>query len=110
MEPLHPIFDGIISIHACALFAIAIGCDILPEGILRFASAATADIKSVITWMGDPSNEEQQLLGELVIASVALSKGTKKFRPKNMHNHTIAEKTLPTVIKRRISLQIKTCK
>ena len=48
-EPLHPIFDGITSIRARALFAIAIGCDVLPGGISGFASAATVDIKLKIT-------------------------------------------------------------
>lgn len=65
-DPKHPVFDGMSSLRARALFALALGCDALPGGIVGCGPQKVHSIKSTIDWTGDLVAAEEVLLTKLV--------------------------------------------
>ena len=69
-QPDYPIFDCIWSLCIQALFAIALGCNVLPGGIYNFGAAKVfEEIKATINWKLDNNVVMEYVLYKLVEAS-----------------------------------------
>jgi len=67
--PAYPIFDGLEQMRVRALFAVAIGCDALPGGIVGMGATKAFEIKSNLDFSGGPDAAVKKLLDTFAEAS-----------------------------------------
>jgi len=60
-DPKYPVFDDLAGFRSRALFAVALGCDVLPGGIHNFGPSKAFAIKNRIkNWNTDLDQAEDQ--------------------------------------------------
>ena len=72
-KPKFPLFDGLEYIRPQTLFALAVGCDVLPGGVRQFGPKQACSIKSGVDW-----NNAEKGIEELLARMVEIYEKAKK--------------------------------